>query len=274
MKPAIYLFLLVFQSELIAQDLQPVSNAEEALADTPMLVDDNQPVAEAQSEEIDWDSNNQENKDNYDQISIRDIVEPNVDYRYAAFDVPDPFVPPVVTPPAERKEADAVVALSQFQLSALQVVGIWEISPGVRKAFVKAGKNGNGVTLVVGDSIGSEGGEVVNIEPDHIRVREFRLSEDGTRQFRDTIKRLGSESLSSTENSTPEAASNSDRDTDEGDSATGMNGQGLTEEPFGNLASPVESQAPEVDNQAPVEGGQNTETPVEIPSNSGGIISI
>jgi Tfp pilus assembly protein PilP len=125
-------------------------------------------------------------------IRVEDIVEPPNEYHYAAFGRPDPFVPPLVTDEAitvNPLEIPIVSPLQQFALSQLEVVGIWQLSTGERKAMVMT-PQGEGIIVKGGDPIGSRGGKILGIGDDFLSIREFSLAPDGTRQFQDEQKFL------------------------------------------------------------------------------------
>ena len=126
-------------------------------------------------------------------LRVEDIVEPANTYRYAAFDKPDPFVPPIVEELAPEVvdpfEVPIISPLQQFRLEMLKLVGIWQKPSGERKAMIMAPANDQGNTqgIVVkrGDPIGNQGGRITVIGDRYLSVREFSLAPDGTRRFVD-----------------------------------------------------------------------------------------
>ena len=170
-------------------DLSPLSDATNL--DASEIEGEEKDSESALKEKERWDSfsNGNASSKSGDYVTIEDIIDSNVEYRYAAFDVPDPFVPPIVSKSENKYQSDVVNFLQQYDVKEIKVAGIWESIPGFRKAFVTAEEKG--VTIQLGDPIGRNGGEVVAIEKNHIRVREFKLASDGTRQFRDIVRWLG-----------------------------------------------------------------------------------
>lgn len=134
-------------------------------------------------------------------IRVEDIVEPNQDYRFAAFGKSDPFIPP----PKRQDAADEtpiVSPLQRYTLNELGVVGVWQLPTGLRKAMVMTPKK-EGIVVQSGDPIGRRHGKVLGINDDGIVVREYVLAPDGTRQFEDLPISLGSKTDSSTSETVP-----------------------------------------------------------------------
>ncbi|MEZ4742702.1 MAG: pilus assembly protein PilP [Bdellovibrionota bacterium] len=128
-------------------------------------------------------------------VRVEDIVEPPTQYRYAAFGKSDPFVPPMLNRrnlPSSSLEIPIVSVLQRYRIDSLVVVGLWELSTGERKALIMTPKE-EGIIVKVGDPIGNKGGKVFNIEDTFLKVREFTLAPDGTRQFEDSLMYLGNE---------------------------------------------------------------------------------
>ncbi|MDE3268799.1 MAG: pilus assembly protein PilP [Pseudomonadota bacterium] len=118
-----------------------------------------------------------------DGISIEDIIEPPMSYRYSSFYKRDPFSYP------KREEVDEEIIVNKLQLydvSSLDVVGIWWLSTGVAKALIIT-PPGEGIIVSVGDYVGNNNGEVINITDNNVVIREYQMSPDGTRQFSDSV---------------------------------------------------------------------------------------
>jgi len=145
-------------------------------------------------------------------VRVEDIVEPPSDYRYAAFSKADPFVPPMVTKREPKAIAAAAPAnpdaleipiispLQRYALSELNVIGIWQLSSGERKAMIMTPQGGGGgggssagqgIIVKVSDAIGNRGGKIQSIGDDFISAREFLLAPDGTRQYEDKLIYMG-----------------------------------------------------------------------------------
>ena len=116
-----------------------------------------------------------------DSISIEDIVEPPVGYRYSSFYKRDPFSYPT------REDVDEEIIVNKLQLydvSSLDVVGIWWLASGIAKALILT-PPGEGIVVTIGDYVGNNNGEVINITDNKVVIREYQMSVDGTRQFSD-----------------------------------------------------------------------------------------
>ena len=129
-------------------------------------------------------------------VRVEDIVEPPTDYHYASFGKSDPFSPPVVVrdaviapEAASALEIPLVSPLQRYPLESMQLVGIWQLKSGERKAMVMVregtGLASVGVIVKTGDLMGSSGGKIIGIGDDFVNVREFTLALDGTRRFED-----------------------------------------------------------------------------------------
>ncbi len=161
------------------------------------------------------ENKNQENWDSYSDagtggvaqeitkgVRVEDIVEPPSDYRYAAFGKADPFVPPMVT--SEKPigpgnlEIPIVSPLQRFDVMEMDLVGVWQLSTGERKAMILTPGNqesgGQGIIVKNGDPIGKRGGKILGIGDDFLTVREFMLAADGTRQYEDQQMYMGKRS--------------------------------------------------------------------------------
>ena len=125
-------------------------------------------------------------------IDIKNIVSGSDDYTYASFGRPDPFIPPLLSSHITQLEIPIVSILQKYRLDELRVVGIWTLENNARKALITS-RNDEGVIVSVGDHAGNRGGKIIAIEPEMVKVREFTLSPDGTRQFNDRDLWLGDE---------------------------------------------------------------------------------
>lgn len=143
-----------------------------------------------------------------------EILNPPDEYHYAAFGKPDPFVKPIAPPPESvrttrdgdteqsndpNKPKDSyeipLVSALQVSLNLLRVKGIWEVGGGERKALI--GVIGSsptsalqGLITKVGDPIGLSG-KIIKIEENAVITRQYRLREDGSREFEDIALTLG-----------------------------------------------------------------------------------
>ncbi len=127
-------------------------------------------------------------------IKIEDIVEPPSEYHYAAFGKPDPFKPvtrrikqnnALVEAATESVEVPILSTLQLVDLRTVMVLGIWQGAEGMRKAMVTANSpavRNQSFVVKSGDPIGNRGGVIQSIEFDHIKVNEFEILRDGTRQ--------------------------------------------------------------------------------------------
>lgn len=155
-----------------------------------------------------WESYNSNMKSVAQEVTkglrVEDVVEPPTEYHYAAFGKPDPFVPPMITAREQdvatvsSLEVPIVSPLQAHELSALSLVGIWQLSSGERKALVMAppstrveGGRAQGIIVRNGDPIGKNGGKILAIGETYLTVREFRLAVDGTRQYEDVTMQMG-----------------------------------------------------------------------------------
>lgn len=137
------------------------------------------------------------------QLKIEEIIEPPEDYRYSSFGNSDPFR----RPPRELGRQDSSVGggisgqsipivspLQNFPVEQLQVKGIWINRSGQARAVIMT-PDKQGVIIKQGDPISA--GKVMLIERDHIKVRQYILKADGSRQFKD-IKLAFGKALQST----------------------------------------------------------------------------
>ena len=115
-------------------------------------------------------------------VRIDDIVEPTAGYHYSSFSKKDPFSYPTTD---SLSDDDFISSrLQKFDVTSLQVVGIWKLSTGISRALVLTPDN-EGIVVSVGSSIGKNNGEVLDIARRKIVVREYTITPDGTRQFND-----------------------------------------------------------------------------------------
>lgn len=127
-----------------------------------------------------------------EEVKVQDIVSENIDYTYASFGKDNPFVPPLLSTHLAKLEIPIVSILQRYRLDELSLVGTWELENSDRKALVMTPKD-EGVIVTVGDLVGNKGGKIVGIAPKSIKIREFTLAPDGTRQFEDYQIYLGDE---------------------------------------------------------------------------------
>ena len=125
-------------------------------------------------------------------VNVQDIVSASHEYNYASFGKSSPFIPPLLSSHLAKLEIPIVSVLQRYFLEQLTVVGIWTLENNARKALVMTSEN-EGVIVAVGDPIGNRGGKIISIEPNLVKVREFSLAPDGTRQFEDFDLWLGNE---------------------------------------------------------------------------------
>ena len=125
-------------------------------------------------------------------VNIKNIVSITDEYTYASFGKPDPFIPPLLSSHIAQLEIPIVSVLQKYRLDQLRVVGIWTLENNARKALLTSSSD-EGVVVSVGDHAGNRGGKIIAIEPDIVKIREFTLAPDGTRQFSDRDLFLGDE---------------------------------------------------------------------------------
>ncbi|NRA43594.1 MAG: pilus assembly protein PilP [Oligoflexales bacterium] len=125
-------------------------------------------------------------------VNIKNIVSITDEYTYASLGKPDPFIPPLLSSHIAQLEIPIVSVLQKYRLDELRVVGIWTLENNARKALLTSSGD-EGVVVAVGDHAGNRGGKIIAIEPDMVKIREFTLAPDGTRQFSDRDLYLGDE---------------------------------------------------------------------------------
>lgn len=109
---------------------------------------------------------------------IPDWIKPS-DYEYSPFGKPDPFRSFIKTGPGEgaavqrKKPTRPLTPLEQVEVTQLELVGIlwYPEQPEKVMAMVKL-PDGKGFVLRQGTRVGPHDGEVVEITPDEVRVRE------------------------------------------------------------------------------------------------------
>lgn len=157
-----------------------------------------------------WDSANKryDSENNSDGVSqgvrVEDIIEPSADYRYSGARRKNPFIPEIILSggPVGRQrelspsdvEIPIVSPLQAFTVKELAVIGVWETDDRVWKALIATPAN-HGIEAKLGDPIGNSGGRIMSITPDAVIVREFSVRVDGTREYRDTPLRMGSDAI-------------------------------------------------------------------------------
>lgn len=128
-------------------------------------------------------------------VRIDDIVEPTAGYHYSSFSKKDPFSYPTDDNLADDEFISS--RLQKFDVTSLQVVGIWKLSTGISRALVLTPDN-EGIVVSVGSSIGKNNGEVLDIARRKIVVREYTITPDGTRQFNDITMPIAKEKTETT----------------------------------------------------------------------------
>jgi Tfp pilus assembly protein PilP len=146
-----------------------------------------------------WDSFTPENAaksialDITNGVRVNDIVLPSSEYHFASFGRPDPFIPQMKIDRSGEavrenrpggEEIQITSILQKYPLAELVVVGIWSPQNRARKALISC-PTGQGVVVQIGDPMGIRAGKIISINSDHLMVREFEISFDGTRQFED-----------------------------------------------------------------------------------------
>lgn len=134
-------------------------------------------------------------------LRVEDVVEPPTEYHYAAFGKPDPFVPPIF---AQKKTDDDLISglevpivspLQRHAVGALKLVGVWQLPNGERKAMIMAPNLNGGAELGIiarnGDPVGNRAGKILAIGDTFLTIREFKLAEDGTREYEDIQMPMG-----------------------------------------------------------------------------------
>lgn len=165
-------------------------NHEKPPAENNSNATDNNETSNENNKEAKDNQKNVTEEDNVDKtietletsIQIDDIIEPPASYRYSSFNKRDPFAYP------DREEfiddEFVVSRLQRHDVSSLKLVGVWRLSTGVSKALILT-PSGEGVVAVIGDPVGQNNGEVMEIGRNKIIIREYLMTPDGTRQFND-----------------------------------------------------------------------------------------
>lgn len=202
-------------------------STEEKLDDLD-VIDLNEPLDEQVEK---WDSAQTRYPTQSTPVTIENIVEPSGEYRYASFGKPNPFLPPLkiqneadgvagvegdmspasdlamasitsgvntsAAAPSENggggagrmHEIPVVSTLQKFPLARLELKGVWQLESGEKRAIVMT-PNKEGIIVKVSDPISA--GKILEINRDHLVVRQYRLREDGVREFADENLYLGS----------------------------------------------------------------------------------
>lgn len=135
-------------------------------------------------------------------VTIEEIVEPTMDYRYSPFGKPDPFLRPTIrqtiaetsqNKSGQKKvlagtEIPMVSPLQGYPLDELEVKGVWVLQDGSTRAVVMTPKK-EGIVVKPGDPIAA--GKILSIARNKMMVRQYRLREDGVREFEDTELSIG-----------------------------------------------------------------------------------
>ena len=136
------------------------------------------------------------------------IAEDPSDFHYVGSEKSDPFLPPLITNPEGVKTSGTVLnaqpgsieipivsPLQQYDLNQLNLVGVWQLTTGERKAMILAPANnggaGQGIIVKVGDPVGNRGGKITSIGEEYVNVREFMLAPDGSRRYLDQKMQMG-----------------------------------------------------------------------------------
>ncbi|MFW7380390.1 MAG: pilus assembly protein PilP [Oligoflexus sp.] len=127
-------------------------------------------------------------------VRIDEILEPSGDYRYSSFGKPDPFQKPSLesaSPVRSTAENNAIIngseipivsPLQAYPLDELEVKGVWVLRGGETRAIIMTPKK-EGIVVKVGDPIAA--GKILSIKRNQLLVRQYRLREDGVREFED-----------------------------------------------------------------------------------------
>jgi Tfp pilus assembly protein PilP len=139
---------------------------------------------------------------------FEEIAEDPADFHYVGSEKSDPFLPPLISTPEGSKVAGTVFKsqpgsieipivspLQQYDLNQLNVVGVWQLTTGERKAMILAPANGGGagqgIIVKTGDPVGNRGGKITSIGEEYVNVREFMLAPDGSRRYLDQKMQMG-----------------------------------------------------------------------------------
>lgn len=166
-----FLFIYFFSAVSLAQDFQPQFRWQGV-----RVAENHEKPAEAESPARVIDSIESG-------IRVDDIIEPPAAYRYSSFSKRDPFA----YPDRELFADDEFTTnkLQHYNISSLKLVGIWRLENGISRALILT-PTSEGVVVTIGDPVGHNNGEVLEIGRQKIIVREYILTPDGTRQFNDT----------------------------------------------------------------------------------------
>lgn len=189
-------------NEPLADDLVDSTSVVNELSDVEVIDLNEINLREAQES---WESVQQpRGTDVTDSVRIEEIIEPPTDYRYSAFGKPDPFKRPSleltgnVSPAALTTGVDEVTAseipmvspLQAYPLEELEVKGVWVLRGGETRAIVMTPKK-EGIVVKVGDPIAA--GKVLSINRQSLIVRQYRIREDGVREFEDLELAIGNQ---------------------------------------------------------------------------------
>ena len=136
-------------------------------------------------------------------IHIEEILEPPMDYHYAAFGRVNPFQSPALNvagafnkggkmgdTEGEAQAAGAVSGseipivnpLQGYAINDLEVKGIWQQGSGEWRAIVMTPRK-EGIIVKVGDPISS--GKVLLIDRNKLSARQYQIRTDGAREYHD-----------------------------------------------------------------------------------------
>lgn len=204
------------------QEVAPSAETAPEKAEDLEVIDLNESLDEQQVDK--WDSAKTAYPSAATPVTIENIVEPSSEYHYASFGKPNPFLAPqpksesemletestVSTPasddsaislssipaPAQgpaavsgaMQEIPVVSTLQKYPLARLELKGVWQLDTGDRRAIVMT-PNKEGVIVKMEDPIAA--GKVLDIKRDRIVVRQYRIRDDGVREFSDENLYLG-----------------------------------------------------------------------------------
>ena len=122
-------------------------------------------------------------------LVIEEIAEPESEYRYAAFDKPDPFQMPILdginfeeTQGPSGSDIPIISPLQKYPIEELAVKGIYSLANGEMRAMVMTPRS-EGIIIQEGDPISA--GKVLKITKEYVRTRQYHIREDGIREYKD-----------------------------------------------------------------------------------------
>ncbi len=134
-------------------------------------------------------------------VTIEEIIEPTMEYRYSPFGKADPFLRPNLrqtiaegnsndpnAKPSSGTEIPMVSPLQGYPLDDLEIKGVWVLQNGSARAVVMTPKK-EGIVVKEGDPIAA--GKILSIARQRMVVRQYRIRDDGVREFEDTELPIG-----------------------------------------------------------------------------------